>query len=175
MAASGGDDSSLRSALNSLDNNMQLTNQKIKSSQRQGASAVEFALVAPVVFFLTFACFEVSRVMMIQSAADVAVYEATRAVMVPGARIAEAEEVANRYLGYLGNGDVNIAVTVFAADGTTQDEINDFSSRVRVTVDIPAASNSMLLSQFFGDKTIHSSCTLTFESYSGFYDGSSTY
>lgn len=150
-------------------------NKRSRNCDRRGASAVEFAFVSPVVFLLTFASFEFTRVQMMQSAADVAVYEAAREVMVPGATIAEAEAEAEKYLNYLGGRTKTLTVNVFDANGDLQDEINDFSSLVQVQVQIPIRSNVMLLSRFFGNRNINSSCSLTFESYSGFYDGSSSY
>ena len=58
-----------------------------RKQKRTGAAAVEFAFVAPVVFLFVFAAFEFMRVSMLQSAADVASYEACREVIVPGAKI----------------------------------------------------------------------------------------
>lgn len=144
-----------------------------KKNQRRGASAVEFAVVAPVFFFLTWAAFELMRVSMIQSAVDVATYEAARAVMVPGSKISEAEAEADKYLNYLGGRSKTLTVQAFDQNGDVQTEINDFTSRVQVDIEVPIRSSVMLLSRFFGNRTITSSTSLTFESYSGFYDGSS--
>jgi len=140
---------------------------------RIAAAAVEFAFVAPVVFLMSFAAFEFMRVSLLQSAADVASYEAARAVIVPGSTIAEAEAEASKYLNYLGSRNMRIWVRPRDAENALQDEIDDYTSKVMVRIRIPVKSNTLLLSRFFGDQIIESQTTLTFESYSGFYDGSS--
>jgi len=142
-----------------------------KSRRQRGATAVEFAMIAPAVFLITFASFEFMRVTMMQSAADVASYEAAREVMVPGAKIHEAEYEANKYLNYLVSRDKVVLVEPLDINGNVQDEIDDFTSRVHVSITIPIRSNVLLLSRFFGDSVIESNTTLTYESYSGFYDG----
>ncbi len=146
---------------------------RMKSRQRRGTAAAEFALVAPALFLISFASFEFMRVGLLQSAADVASYEAARAVIVPGAKIQEAQTEADRYLNYLGGRTKTVTVEARDSAGVLQDEINDFTARVHVAIEIPVGSNVLLLSRFFGNYTIQSSTTLTFESYSGFYDGSS--
>lgn len=137
---------------------------------RQGATALEFAVVAPIVFGIIWITFEFMRVTMLQNLADVASYEAARVAMVPGAKIAEAEAEANKYMRYLGAREATIAVTAFSGSDT-QDEIDDFTSRVRVNVSIPVQSNVLILSRFFGNQSVDSTTSLGFESYSGYYDG----
>lgn len=150
-----------------------LTRRSRRKHDRRGGAAVEFAFVAPAVFLLTFAAFEFMRVSLLQSAADVASYEAARAVMVPGAKKHEAVAEAEKYLNYLGSRNKTIHVEPTDAQGNVQDEINDFTSRIHVCITIPIRSNVLLLSRFFGARDIESNTTLTYESYSGFYDGSS--
>ena len=56
-----------------------------KVSSRAGATAVEFAIVAPIFFLIMLASFEFSRLNVIRHTADNAAYEAARHAMVPGA------------------------------------------------------------------------------------------
>lgn len=141
-----------------------------RTAKRRGATAVEFAFVAPAVFGIIWIAFEFMRITMIQELADIATYEAAREVMVPGAKVAEAHAETDKYLKFLGTRNAVVGVTPFS--GTeAQTEINDYTSRIQVTVTIPCRSNVLLLSRFFGDRMITSNTTLTFESYSGFYDG----
>ena len=151
---------------------MRIHKRKSRFQSRNGASAVEFAVVAPVVFGIIWIAFEFMRMTMIQELADIATYEAAREVMVPGAKISEAHAEADKYLRFLGTRNAVVGVTPFSND-EAQTEINDYTSRIQVTVQIPCRSNVLLLSRFFGDRTITSNTTLTFESYSGFYDGQS--
>ncbi len=143
---------------------------KKRSIARTGAAAVEFAVVAPAVFAIIWIAFEFTRMTMIQELADIATYEAARNVMVPGAKVAEAHAETSKYLKFLGTRNATVTVTPFQGE-TPQTEINDYTSRVHVAVSIPCRSNTLLLSRFFGDRNITSDTTLTFESYSGFYDG----
>lgn len=144
---------------------------KRRKQKRAGAAAVEFAFVAPVVFLFVFAAFEFMRVSMLQSAADVASYEACREVIVPGAKINEAIAEADKYLNYLGSRSKTVTVTALDSNDVVQSEIDDFTSTVKVEVNIPIRSNVLLLSRFFGDREIYSATELTFESYNGFYNG----
>ena len=136
--------------------------------KQRGAAAVEFALIAPAVFLIIFASFEYLRVTLMTCAADVASYEAARAVMVPGAKIEEAKFEAGKYLNYLGSRDKEILVQPIDSNGIVQNEIDDLTSRIHVCIRIPVRSNVLLLSRFFGDIVIESNTTLAFESYSGF-------
>jgi Flp pilus assembly protein TadG len=52
---------------------------------RQGATAVEFALIAPVLFLILLGIMEVGRAFWIQSALDFAVQEAARCAVVQAA------------------------------------------------------------------------------------------
>jgi hypothetical protein len=144
-----------------------------RRSRNQGAAAVEFACVAPIFFGIIWISFEFLRITMIQNLADVATYESARSSIVPGAKIAEAYDEASKYLRYMGTREATISVTPYRGD-TVQSEIDDFTSRIEVDVSIPVRSNALILSRFFGQTTIKSSHTaLSFESYSGYYDGSS--
>lgn len=145
----------------------------LKKRNRTATAAAEFAFVLPAVFLISFAAFEFMRVSLLQSAADVASYEACRAVMVPGSVVEEADTEARKYLNYLGSRELTITIIPRDIDDNIQNEISDFTSTVEVLIQIPVASNVLLLSRFFGDQIIESRTTLTFESYSGFYDGSS--
>jgi Flp pilus assembly protein TadG len=144
---------------------------KMQRAGRNGVTSVEFAIVSPIVFGIIWISFEFLRITMIQNLADVATYEAARSAIVPGAKLDEAVSEAQKYLRYMGTRSANISVQAFRGDDV-QTEIDDFTSRVEVDVSIPVASNSLILSRFFGHTTIKSSHTsLSFESYSGYYDG----
>ena len=141
--------------------------------RRRGVAAVEFAVVAPAMFLILFACFELVRVQMIRGMANVASYEAARHVMVPGAKIEEATFVARQKLnGLAAFGPDVISVSVVGKDGP-QTEINDNTTSVTVEIDIPISDTTFLLGLFYANNNIRSRTTLTFESYDGFYDGSS--
>ncbi len=56
-----------------------------RNARRSGASAVEFALCAPLLFLLVFAAWEFSRANMILNTMENAAYEGCRRGIVPGA------------------------------------------------------------------------------------------
>ncbi|MCG8448622.1 MAG: pilus assembly protein [Pirellulales bacterium] len=57
---------------------------KFRRQHRAGATATEFAIVAPIFFLFIFVSFEFSRLNVIRHTADSAAYEAARQAMVPG-------------------------------------------------------------------------------------------
>ena len=144
-----------------------------RQQDRAGVATVEFAVVLTFLLIpVVFGSIEFLRIQMIQNQAHVASYEAARYCMVPGATKAEAVEMASRFMNFLGPLTPNVQCNAFDSSGSAQSEINDFTSQVQVTVQIPI-EESFTLSTFFGGQTLRAQTTLTFESYSGFYDGSS--
>jgi Flp pilus assembly protein TadG len=63
---------------------------KLNRNHRRGATAVEFALTAPIFFVFLLSAFEFGWLNVIRHTADNAAYEAARAAIVPGATVADA-------------------------------------------------------------------------------------
>ncbi|MEM6799666.1 MAG: TadE family protein, partial [Planctomycetota bacterium] len=103
-------------------------------NDRRGATAVEFAIVAPVFFLILFAMFEFSRVNVLRHTADNAAYEAARVAIVPGATAADAVAEAGRLLGVVGARGVNIAVD--------PPNLGPGTREVTVSVEVPMSQNS---------------------------------
>ncbi len=123
-----------------------------RSATRRGATAVEFAIVAPIVFLLFFASFEFCRVAMIRHTADNAVYEGARRAIIPGGTAADARDQAALVLSSLGVNNVNITVTPATIDRDTPE--------VTVRVRIPLDSNSFVPNQFFAGQVIQRELTM---------------
>jgi Flp pilus assembly protein TadG len=140
-----------------------------RHADRRGATLVEFAIVAPVMFMLIFACIELARVFMMQSIAEDAAYEAARHCMVSGAQKGDAITEANGLLALLGTQNATVTVTA-VGDGTEQAEIDDDTDEVTVNISIPMADNTLFLSRFTGTITLDAEVTLMTERYKGFYD-----
>src|SRR5687768_1806629 len=70
--------------------------------RRQGAAAIEFAIVAPIFFSFTFACIEFARVNMLRNTAEIAATEGARAGVMPGATANDCIVVTNKELSVLG-------------------------------------------------------------------------
>lgn len=122
---------------------------------RQGATAVEFAIVAPIFFLLMMASFEFSRLNVIRHTADNAAYEAARHAMVPGATAAEAVAKANSILRTVGTRGARVTITPTIL-GPTVDTIN-------VSIDVPLSQNGWIVPKFTSGRTLTVQSTLRTE------------
>ena len=112
---------------------MILRKQKRNISSRQGATAVEFALVAPILFLIIFACIEFARMMMTVAMIEQSAFEAARHVAVLGSTTAEGEEIVRQELGILGIDNATIRV-VGLLGGAEQASIDDDTEQISVNV-----------------------------------------
>ncbi len=126
-----------------------------RRQNRQGATAVEFALVAPIFFLLLFASFEFSRLNVIRHTADNAAYEAARIAMVPGATAAEAVTEANRILNIVGARGATVTVNPATIALSTR--------QITVTIDVPMGQNGWIAPRFTGALNLRSVATLKAE------------
>ena len=122
---------------------------------RKGATAVEFALTAPVFFLFLLAAFEFGWLNVIRHTADNAAYEAARTVIVPGATAAEARAKADGLLNIVGARGARVTVTppVLTTD----------TDQVTVSIDIPMSRNGLIVPRFSSRTTLRSSSTLRTE------------
>ena len=145
---------------------------RLQQSDRSGAALVEFAFVAPIVLLFIWGSLEFIWFSSLDNLANMAAYRAARTVIVPGSTIEEGQNEARRVLGGFAARNSTIDVNPIDINGNVQTEIDDFTARVEVNVQVPLTGNLPMLSQFIGsDRIISSTTSLTFESYSGFYDG----
>jgi hypothetical protein len=87
------------------------TTSRQKRDLRRGATAVEFAIVAPVFFVFLLAAFEFGWLNVVRHTADNAAYEAARTAVVPGATVAEAKAKADKLLKIVGTRSAQVTVT----------------------------------------------------------------
>jgi Flp pilus assembly protein TadG len=100
---------------------------------RSGATAVEFAMIAPILFLTLFACVEFGRIMLVQSYVEQAAFESARNIAVVGAAKSEAQTIANQEMSVLG---ITPTVTVKPMNhGIVQQEINELTDQISVTVE----------------------------------------
>jgi Flp pilus assembly protein TadG len=126
-----------------------------RRSDRRGATAVEFALVAPVFFLVLFAMFEFSRLNVLRHTADNAAYEGARVAMVPGATASEAVAEANRLLSIVGARGATVRVTPAVLTTATD--------RVTVSITIPLDQNGWVVPRFTRASALQSQSTLRTE------------
>jgi Flp pilus assembly protein TadG len=128
-----------------------------RTSRRPGASAVEFALTAPLVFLLFFGSFEFSRMNMIRHTADIAAYEGAREGIVAGATSDDVRDRVTDLLSTVGVREAVITVTPAIIERSARE--------VRVDVDVPIAPNSWITPRFFGDLHVQATSTLAREGF----------
>ncbi len=145
---------------------------KPKTHNRRGATTIEFAFVAIPMFLMIFACIEFARVSMIESMAEDAAFSAARHVMVAGATTTEGVTEGERLLALVGaTGTVTVVPT---SNDVDQEDIDDDTQQITVTVTVLMEDNTLFLSMFTKHITVVKSCTMTSERYEGFYDGGSS-
>ncbi len=122
---------------------------------RQGATIVEFAIVAPVFLLIILALFEFAWINVVRHTADNAAYEAARTVMVPGATSAEGIAEATQLLSAVGARNANVTVI--------PNVITTNTTHVTVQVEVPMDSNALLLPRFTSGLELRSQATLRTE------------
>src|SRR5262245_42930772 len=83
----------------------------IKQSNRNGTSAVEFAIVAPVFFLLVFGMVEYGRMVMVQQVVTNAAREGARVAILDNSTSGDVSTAANKYLTAGNIGSATITVT----------------------------------------------------------------
>ena len=117
-----------------------------KKNHRNGTTAVEFAVVAPVFFLFIIAAVDLGRLNIIRHTADNAAYEAARHAMVPGATAAEAISEANVILRSVGTTGSTVTVSPAVLDPSVNE--------ITVTVEVPLDQNGWITPHFTSGKTI---------------------
>lgn len=126
-----------------------------KKSKRRGATAVEFAMVLPILFLLLFGCYEFGRANMIRHTAQGAAYEAARVAIVPGASSKEVRKTAAYFLSTSG-------VRRFDIDVSPR-KIRDDTKTVHVKISVKMKDNSSIGLLFSEDVVFQGECILNRE------------
>ena len=125
------------------------------TDSRRGATAVEFALVAPIFFMVLIASIEISRLNVIRNTADHAAYEAARTGLVPGGTADEAVAAANQLLSVIGTRGAQIVITPAV--------LTDETREIQVDIAIPFNRNALLVPRFIHNGVVSASSTLRTE------------
>ena len=119
---------------------------------RHGATAVEFAMTAPILFMLLFGALELGRMNMIRHTGDNAAYEAVRTCIVPGATNAEGVAAARSVLD-------SIFVTGYTTT-VTPATITDTTRSVTAEVAVPYANNMWVTPLYSKNGSTSATCTM---------------
>jgi len=120
---------------------------------RRGATTVEFALTAPILFMLVLGAIEFSRANMLVHTTAIAATEAARASIIPGATAAECKAAGLAELQAVGISDATFLID--------PPEIVDDTTQVTVSLSVPLnMKNGYLLPRIFMGKEVFKSVTL---------------
>jgi Flp pilus assembly protein TadG len=133
---------------------MRNTSRKI-NELRRGATAVEFAITAPVFLVFLLAAFEFGWLNVVRHTADNAAYEAARTAVVPGATAAEAKAKADKLLKIVGTRSATVTIT--------PNPLTVNSDSVTVKIEVPMDKNGLIVPRFTKKSTIVASSTLRTE------------
>lgn len=122
---------------------------------RTGATAVEAALVIPIILLFVFGGIEVVRLNVVRHTARNAAYEATRSAIIPGGSADQAQATADEILAICGIQGATVTVE--------PSPILEETQFVTTRVSVPMASNSWGLAMFAGDATLDFETTLRTE------------
>ena len=144
---------------------------------RDGATAVEFAMVAPAFLIVIVVCVEFARLSILRDISHNACYETCRFIMSEGATVKDGRDKAQSVLDRIGN--VKATILINGVDGSTDEngnvvgELNFETGTVEARIEIPLAENTVILpGAMFGDATIRSRMSMRTERYAGFFDAS---
>lgn len=127
-----------------------------ESVTRSGATTVEFALTAPLLFLLFFAGIEFSRANMLLHTAAIAATEGARRGIISGATADECQQAAVNELGTIGVRNAKVIVS--------PSTINDDTEMISVGVMIPMdLSNGYVTPRFFLGKKVIKVVSITRE------------
>ena len=124
-------------------------------AERRGAAAVEFALVAPIIFILIFASLEFGRAIMAVDGMEEAVRDACRMSVLDNTTTTQIEDRVRVRMNLVGIYAYSITLTPDLPSSACQWD------PVTISVSTPFSNVSLLpVPAFIGDITLRASCTL---------------
>ncbi len=125
-----------------------------KATNRTGATAVEFALMVPIIFTLFMGGIEITRLNFIRQSVSNAAYEGARKAVMPGGTVSDAQTEAQRLLTILR-----------ISNGATYTATID-TDKVTMRVVVPVSQNSWGITRFCSGMNVSQTVTLSRESFS---------
>ena len=131
-----------------------------RGDTRLGVSAVEFAIVANILFIMILTCMEFARMNMVRNLAQDAAYFGARHAIVPGATAEEAIEQAEVVLSSMLTNGYEVTVN----------ELNADASEINVNVAVDLTEVALFAPYFLKDTVIETEATMRTERYDHFYE-----
>lgn len=125
---------------------------KQRLRRRTGTTAIEMALIIPILFGLLFAAVDFARVQNVRNTAALAAYEGARQGILPGGKRSDVMRAVRRSLRAVGVEGAAITIQPNA--------INDDTPRITVHIATPLDQNLWAYSTFFAGKTVTAECSL---------------
>ena len=146
-----------------------------RRNDRTGATAVEFAMVAPTFIVVIVICVEFARLSILRNTAHNACYETCRFIMTEGASVEDGRERAQAVLNRLGTVQASILINgvdgSVDADGNVIGQLGFDTASVQAEIDIPLSENTFILpGAMFGNRSIQARMSMRTERYAGFFD-----
>ncbi len=137
---------------------------RIHRKRRLGASAVEFAVVAPVFFLLVFGIIEFGRMVMVQQMMTNAAREGARRAVLSGAT---ANEVNTTIVNYMASANLNVTTTDITLDPTDPGAA-EYGDPITVTLTVPFSRVSWMPSPLYlGNTNLSAQAIMRRESVQG--------
>ncbi len=127
--------------------------------KQRGAAAVEFAIVAPLMFLVVFGTIEFGRAVMVQQVLTNASREGARRAILESATAVEVTTLVNDYLtsGSVSGATVAVSPTPFTTAG--------LGDPITVTVSVPYDQVSWIPPWFLGGRTLSATTRMRAERY----------
>lgn len=121
----------------------------LRSTNRRGAAAVEFAVCLPILVMLIFGSIEASAMIFLKQSLNVAAYEASREAIRDGRSNADARVKANAILASRGVVGFNITFP----NGESFSAVR--GDQIAAEVTAPSGPNSPLVGQFIRNRILN--------------------
>ena len=144
----------------SASNRKLLRRRKRRGDSRLGVNAVEFAIVANILFIMILTCMEFARMNMVRNLAQDAAYFAARHAIVPGATSDEAVDQAESVLSSMLTNGYTVDVSNLDSD----------SEEITVNVSVDLTEVALFAPYFLTNTTIQTEATMRTERYDHFYE-----
>jgi Flp pilus assembly protein TadG len=116
--------------------------------ERKGTAVVEFAVIAPILVFLSLGMIELSRGLTVRQVLSDAARTACRKAILPGASDAPVKQSAKDILDDYGISSVNATITVKVNTSTADCSTASRYDKITVQVSVPASKVSWIGSFF---------------------------
>ena len=133
-----------------------MTKVQSRTSNRRGVTAVEFAIVAPIVLLMIFSILELARLMMFAGNVNTALLVGAREATLAESTVEDVEELIRLELRRFGIRQAEISFT--------PDEMTPTLAEVQIDIEVPINANNGLVVSQISNSTVSRSFSVNRES-----------